>query len=225
MRPFVVVYNAITVDGGITGFEADLATYYGIASEWPVDAILVGADTFLLSGEGFDRVDRIPAKKPEQKGGPLMVIPDSRGRIKNIKMLRDSEYWGDILILCSRATPRSHLEYLKKRGVEYYVAGDEHVDLAAALDYLAEKHDVKYVRVDSGGRLNGALLQAGLVDEVVALIHPQVVGSAGKGTMFVLPQAADGESAIPLKLISFKKMGHGLVLIRYSVSERIQKES
>lgn len=222
MKPFVVVYNAITVDGGITGFEADLATYYGIASDWPIDAILVGADTFLLSGEGFDRADRIPAKKPEPKGGHLMVIPDSKGRIKNIKMLRNSEYWGDILILCSHATPRSHLEYLKKRRVEYFVAGDEHVDLAAALDYLNDKHGVKYVRVDSGGRLNGALLQAGLVDEVVTLIHPQVVGNARKGTMFVLPQAAEGESAIPLELISVKRMGRGLVLIRYSVPERIQ---
>ena len=113
-----------------------------------------------------------------------MVIPDSKGRIKNIRMLRDSEYWGDVIILCSKSTPLTHLEYLKKRRVEYFVAGDDHVDLTAALDYLAEKHSVKHVRVDSGGKLNGALLLAGLVDEVVTLIHPQVVGDASKSTMF-----------------------------------------
>ena len=214
MRPHVIVYNATTVDGRTTGFEADLATYYGIASEWTIDAILVGADTFLLSGEGFDLADQIPSKKPRPKEGQLMVIPDSKGRIKNIKMLRDSEYWGDVIILCSKSTPRSHIEYLKKRSIEYFVAGSNHVDLAAALDYLAEKHDVKTVRVDNGGKLNGALLRTGLVDEVVTLIHPQVVGDAPHSTMFRFPQGADGVGTISLKLESVKKVGKGLVLIR-----------
>ena len=34
------------------------------------------------------------------------------------------------------------------------------------------------VRVDSGGALNGALLRAGLVDEISLLVHPVVVGDA-----------------------------------------------
>jgi len=34
------------------------------------------------------------------------------------------------------------------------------------------------VRVDSGGALNGALLRAGLVDEISLLVHPVLVGDA-----------------------------------------------
>jgi 2,5-diamino-6-(ribosylamino)-4(3H)-pyrimidinone 5'-phosphate reductase len=34
------------------------------------------------------------------------------------------------------------------------------------------------VRVDSGGALNGALLRAGLVDEVSLLVHPVLAGDA-----------------------------------------------
>jgi 2,5-diamino-6-(ribosylamino)-4(3H)-pyrimidinone 5'-phosphate reductase len=36
------------------------------------------------------------------------------------------------------------------------------------------------VRVDSGGALNGALLRAGLVDELSLLVHPVLVGDAGR---------------------------------------------
>ena len=34
------------------------------------------------------------------------------------------------------------------------------------------------MRVDSGGALNGALLRAGLVDEISLLVHPVLVGDA-----------------------------------------------
>ena len=38
----------------------------------------------------------------------------------------------------------------------------------------------RVVRVDSGGGLNGALLQAGPVDEVSLLVHPCLVGRRAK---------------------------------------------
>ena len=51
--------------------------------------------------------------------------------------------------------------------------------VAGALDLPAALAGFEgVVRVDSGGALNGALLRAGLVDEISLLVHPVLVGDA-----------------------------------------------
>ena len=62
--------------------------------------------------------------------------------------------------------------------VEEVVVGTGRVDLAGALRVLGARPGVEVVRVDSGGALTGALLAAGLVDEVSLLVHPCAVGPA-----------------------------------------------
>jgi len=55
-------------------------------------------------------------------------------------------------VLCSRATPQTYLDYLRQKQVEFIVAGDERVDLRAALEELNVRYGVKVIRVDSGER-------------------------------------------------------------------------
>ncbi|HSV42913.1 MAG TPA: dihydrofolate reductase family protein [Methanomassiliicoccales archaeon] len=213
MRPRVVVYNAVSVDGRITGFEADLEEYYGVAMEWPTDVVLIGSNTLLLSDHGFGKEDR-PPRSRKKKEGVLAVIPDSHGRVKNIKMLRDVPYWGEVIILCSRFTPKEHLEYLEKRKVEYLVCGEKHVDMKVALEWLAAEHGVRNVRADSGGTLNGVLFENDLVDEVHIMVHPEVVGGTTHGSMFRAGNDMDGKIRLDLKKVERKK---DLVLLSYEV--------
>ena len=56
--------------------------------------------------------------------------------------------------------------------------GKARVDLSAAPRALAERYQVSAVRVDAGGALNGALLQAGLADEMSVVIAPYLAASA-----------------------------------------------
>ena len=62
------------------------------------------------------------------------------------------------------------------------------LDLHAVLRRLAEM-EVNEIWVESGPRLAGALLQEGLVNEVVAYLAPSVLGSTARG-MFDLPELA-----------------------------------
>jgi len=38
----VVIHNAVSADGRLTGFEVDMAEYYRLAGTWPEDATLCG---------------------------------------------------------------------------------------------------------------------------------------------------------------------------------------
>jgi hypothetical protein len=79
------------------------------------------------------------------------------------------------MALCSRSTPQGYLDYLKTEGVAYIQCGKDKVDLHAALRELNALYGVNSVRVDSGGILNGALLRAGLVDDLAALRGDQAM--------------------------------------------------
>jgi 2,5-diamino-6-(ribosylamino)-4(3H)-pyrimidinone 5'-phosphate reductase len=84
--------------------------------------------------------------------GPLLAVVDSRGRIDaaTVERLRNAGHWSDARVL-----------------------RDARDRLGPALEELG----AKVIRVDSGGALNGALLRAGLVDEISLLVHPILTGT------------------------------------------------
>ncbi len=221
MIPKVVVYNAISLDGRIDGFEVDLGQYYGIAgSTWKEDATLVGSETMLagMSQLGEEPEGEVAEWKvdPEDER-PIVVVPDSKGRLRIWSAVRSQPYWKDVVVLCSRTTPSDYIEYLERKKVPYIVAGEDRVDMRAALEALAEGYGVKLVRVDSGGVLNGVLLKQGLVSEVSVLVHPCLVGGTSPKSMFRAPDVSSGEESIKLKLIHSRKLKGGVVWLRYEV--------
>jgi 2,5-diamino-6-(ribosylamino)-4(3H)-pyrimidinone 5'-phosphate reductase len=158
MLPRVVMFNEISVDGRIDGFSVDMGRYYGLAARWEADAMLSGSNTLLNaygpeeSLEVDDSAFEPPSRDPEDTR-QLLVVADSRGRLRSWHRLRKEPYWRDVIALCSRATPQSALDYLRARHVETIVVGAEQVDLRAALEELNTRHGVELVRVDSGGTL------------------------------------------------------------------------
>ena len=95
---------------------------------------------------------------------------------------RFTQFWRDPLALVSRATPQEYVDEVRRAGCDALVAGDERVDLRAALELLAAERGVTRVRVDSGGALSGALLRAGLVHEISLMVYPLLVGGADEHT-------------------------------------------
>jgi 2,5-diamino-6-(ribosylamino)-4(3H)-pyrimidinone 5'-phosphate reductase len=222
MLPRVVMFNEISVDGRIDGFSVDMGRYYGLAARWEADAMLSGSNTLLNAygpeelleedGSAFEP----PSRDPEDTR-QLLVVADSRGRLRSWHLLRKEPYWRDVIALCSRSTPQSALDYLHTRHVETIVTGAEKVDLRAALEELNARHGVELVRVDSGGTLNGALLRAGLVSEVSVLINPCLVGGATPGSIFRATDPAAPGDVIPLRLIHLEKVSDDAVWLRYEV--------
>ncbi|HEX2028752.1 MAG TPA: RibD family protein [Nitriliruptorales bacterium] len=231
-RPRVVTHNAISVDGRLDGFSPDLARYYQLAGTFPQQAILSGSGTVLAAAtsRGVEMVGEDPARsggdvrteeaslpgaRAEEASLPLMVIVDSQGRLTRLDWLRSRPHWHDVLILCSSATPAAHLDRLDRSGTPYEVVGDEHVDLVAALDVLGHRYGVRHVRVDAGPGLNGALLRAGLVDEVSILLAPYLVGHRSPQPLHLFDGLAS--EARRLQLISVEQLPDDHVWLRYVV--------
>jgi len=219
MLPRVILHNAVSVDGRYDWLKPDLAQFYELASRWKEDATLGGSDTMIaaLGDVPFDDPEAsCPGIDPEDKRA-ILVVPDSRGRIRCWNQVRKWPYWRDVVVLCSKATPKDYLEYLRKIRVEYIIAGQDQVDLRAALEELSARFGIKVIRADAGGTLNGILLRAKLVDEVSVVIEPCLIGGTTASTLFHAPDLDADDGVIHLKLMHTEALRGGAVWLRYEV--------
>lgn len=209
MVPKVILHTATSLDGRITGFPADLELYYTLAAVRDNPAMEVPPE----HEEMFQPPDGSPYTRP------LLVIADSRGRVRCWEAIRKWPYMRDVLALCSTSTPQQYRDYLWEITIGTIVAGDNHIDMHVALEALNQDYGVNTVRVDSGGTLNSVLLQAGVVDEVSVLIHPYLAGGIPDPTMFDPHKAGFTDLQVPLTHVQTEVMGNGIIWLRYFSKE------
>ncbi len=215
MLPGVIIYDVVSLDGRIEGFEPDVGAFYTLARDIAEDVILAGADTMLAGGDAVPADDLAsPPAEPSGGSAPLLAIVDSRGRVRSWDWLREQQYWRDAVALVSDATPADYLAHLDSRRVARFACGADRVDLRAALTWLVDEHGVRTVRVESGGALNGALLRAGLATEVHLLVQPCLAGEAQRS--FVRGALS---APVALELIACDARDDGLVHVRYRVAD------
>lgn len=229
MLPRVILHNAVSLDGRIDGFPIDLEQYYELVCTWKEDATLAGSETFLRAESEAPPEDDsallLPRVDPDDRR-PILAVPDSRGRIRSWHYLRSLPYWRGFVALCSQSTPQEYLRHLKERHIDIIIAGEDHVDLRAALQELYSRYGVKVVRVDAGGTLNGLLLSQGLVSELSVLVYPCLAGGKGGSGIFVAPgkpaasSPEDESEAIPLKLMAAEQLKGDVMWLRYEVKSR-----
>jgi len=67
MRPHVIVSNAVSPNGSLTGYAVDYGVYYPHLLAYHPDAVLVGADTILAAPVTIPPKNRLILGK-DQKG-------------------------------------------------------------------------------------------------------------------------------------------------------------
>jgi 2,5-diamino-6-(ribosylamino)-4(3H)-pyrimidinone 5'-phosphate reductase len=222
MQPKVIIFDNISLDGRVEGFNVDTELYYQVAAEWSLDAVLMGCNTVLkrfkikhddLNEETDFKVMEIN----ENDNRPLLVVPDSRGIIRIWDELLKKPFFRDILVLCSRSTPQEYLNFLEEIDIKYMIIGYDKVNLGTAFEELNLQFGVKSLRVESEGKLNGLLLRDDLVDEVCVLIYPNMVGGISPNSIYNAPDLTSEEPILDLKLIKMEKLKNEIILLHYRI--------
>jgi diaminohydroxyphosphoribosylaminopyrimidine deaminase/5-amino-6-(5-phosphoribosylamino)uracil reductase len=149
-------------------------------------AVLTGSGTIVDDDPSLD-ARREEAQIAESIGikQPLRVVIDARLRMP--PTARTLSRPGEVLVLTTHALDDPKAEALRAAGARVdRIAGDaEHCDLRAVIEHLA-KLEINDVWVEAGAGLNGALLRAGLIDELIIYMAPRVLGATARG-MFEVP--------------------------------------
>jgi diaminohydroxyphosphoribosylaminopyrimidine deaminase / 5-amino-6-(5-phosphoribosylamino)uracil reductase len=177
-RPMVTLKSAATVDGQIAARDGSATWITSEQSRAEVqelrhaaDALLTGIGTVLADNPNLTDRSGKPRRRPL-----LRVVLDSRLRLPlKSKLVKDSA--GDLLVFTSQSPDSPRARALRKAGVEVIRAAgkEQHVDLRAVIAELARR-EILGVLLEAGAELNGAALQAGIVDKFVLFLAPEILG-------------------------------------------------
>jgi riboflavin biosynthesis pyrimidine reductase len=228
MKPYVLCHMVMSVDGRIWG------------SRWRPEANVV-PDLFERLhdqlGGGSWLCGRVTAQEFAKGKGLIYPSTDQTFPRENWFARRNAKAWGvfldahgkavwqrsdiggdAILVILTESVSDSHLAGLRSDGVSYIFAGKTEIDLAIALETLNRELGIERLMLEGGGGANGALLRAGLVDELSLVITAAIDGSTGAPTVFNSGDKDLGPPPIEsMTLISHEVLEKGAVWLRYKI--------
>ena len=164
----------------------------------------------ILTGSGTVRADDPTLTVREVKTGrqPLRVVVDSR-----LETPLDARIAATGTLIFTAGGNEERRALLAGRGVELVTAAgdDGRVDLAVLTRMLADR-GINELHVEAGPALNGALLAAGLIDELVMYYAPSVLGSGAKG-MFGMIDLEDLSGKTTVRITDVRRVGDDLRVI------------
>ncbi|MBP6862686.1 MAG: bifunctional diaminohydroxyphosphoribosylaminopyrimidine deaminase/5-amino-6-(5-phosphoribosylamino)uracil reductase RibD [Neisseriaceae bacterium] len=189
-RPFIFLKCAASLDGKtalnngasqwITGPEARQEVQLLRAQSC---AVLTGVGTVLADDP------RLNVRTLETLRQPTRVVLDTHLRTPLTAHIVDTTQ-APTLIMTAITDPAQHQPYID-HGVQVVMVAQQgdHLDLLDAVTKLAAL-GIGELMIEAGNGLNGAFLQANLVDEIVLFQAPKILGHHAQG-LFSLPEATE----------------------------------
>lgn len=209
-RPHIAYKAAQTLDGRtatrtgdsrwISGREAR-ARVHELRAE--VGAVLVGSGTALTDDPELTARDCDPPAERQ----PLRVVWDRSARLGAASRLAQTVDQGPVLLLCAPGADDDRRGAVVAAGIEVV----EVADLHAGLGVLHER-GIQTVLCEGGAGLAGALLGAGLLDRIIVVTAPKVLGDpVAPGILGETGTASDQMSdALGLAAWSCERIGDDL---------------
>lgn len=193
--PFVFVNMAMTADGKIApahrrfssfGSKRDQQHLFELRAQ--ADAVMAGARTVdsdvvtLGPGPARYRRQRLQHGLAEYN---LRVIVSGSGTVNPRSAVFQHRFSPIIILTTAQASARRR-ERLQSLAAAIRVCGKNAINFRDALVWLRREWGVERLLCEGGGELNGALFQAGLVDELHLTVCPLLLGGR------TAPTVADG---------------------------------
>ena len=231
MKPYVICHMCTTIDGRILGDRwgklpgpmGGGELFETTAASFGIGAWLVGTTTMKefagrnvkvpRPGRSIARRDHIADRNARR----LAIGADARGVLR----FQESEVDGDhVVLLVTERVGDGYLAHLQSAGVSYLFCGKKEIDLHVALRKLGSAFRLRKLMLQGGGKFNGGMLHAGLVDEISHVIVPVADGGTGIPSFFDIPGDPPRKAAATLRLLSHKQLPGGVTWLRYRVVAR-----
>ncbi len=215
-RPFVILKTAMTLDGKIATAAGESqwitspeAREYTHELRDSCDGILVGIGTVLHDDPS------LTTRLPDRAGkNPVRIVLDSQARTPlDAKLVTDEQ--AETIIAVTAQAPKERVQALVEQGATVITAGEgPHVDLPMLMQKLGEQ-EICSLLVEGGGSVNFSLLQAGLVDKVLAFVAPKIIGGRAAITPVEGAGFAHLSEAVQLRGLQAQMIGPDVLLSGY----------
>jgi riboflavin biosynthesis pyrimidine reductase len=230
MRPYVVCLMESSLDGRLhpsrwtrspDGTPKQWSALYAATHDaLNADAWIVGRVTAaeMAKGQPHAPDSAPPQPRPHHFASghkkPYAVAVDAGGKLH----FAQSEIGGDhVVVLLGAGVPDTHLAELAADGISYIVSGTADIDFAQAFATLRRDLSIERLALEGGGGINGSLLAARLVDELIVIVGPALDGGANSRT--IVESGDSGlKGRVKLSLKSCEPLAHGAVRLSYAVT-------
>jgi diaminohydroxyphosphoribosylaminopyrimidine deaminase/5-amino-6-(5-phosphoribosylamino)uracil reductase len=215
--PFVTAKFAASLDGRIATasgesrwITADPARAAAHRLRHSNDAVLVGVGTVIAD-------DPELTARIEQGRSPLRVVVDTTLRIPETARVLHVDATPTLVATTSRADPE-RLTHLIGAGVEVEVVGAaaSGVDLRELMSLLGARGIIS-VLIEGGASVLGSAFDQGIVDKVVAMVAPRIIGGASAPGAVGGVGAATLAAAPLLRDVAVEHAGPDLLISGYCV--------
>jgi diaminohydroxyphosphoribosylaminopyrimidine deaminase / 5-amino-6-(5-phosphoribosylamino)uracil reductase len=186
-RPFVTLKSATTLDGRIAELPGAPSAITGPAALAAVqklrhasDAVLTGIGTVLADDPSLTDRTGLPRRRRL-----LRVVMDSRLRIPlKSRLVRSARK--DLLVFTSHNANSAKARALAKKGAEVVQVGSRRgrPNLGEVIRELGRR-EILSVLIEAGPHVNGAALEAGIVDKMILFYAPKFIGERGVPLAFL----------------------------------------
>jgi diaminohydroxyphosphoribosylaminopyrimidine deaminase/5-amino-6-(5-phosphoribosylamino)uracil reductase len=165
----------------------------------------------VLTGFGTVRDDdpQLNVRGVDTPRQPLKIVVDSKFETSpSARLLKEGQ-----TLVVGAVNDAKRIASLREAGAEVVIIPNEHskVELFKLMQELARR-ELNEIHVEAGTKLNGSLLQAGVVDELLVYLAPSVIGDSGRG-MFHLPELTDLSQTTALKIREVERIGADLRIL------------
>lgn len=166
----------------------------------------------VLTGMGTLKQDdpQLTVRHIKTSRQPKKVVVDKQLAIPlDAKILQGEE----VFIFTANSENPEKIAALNQLGAHVTVLPDtqSHVDLQKMLHKLAD-FEMNELLVEAGGGLSGALVGAGLVDELILYLAPHLLGDVAQG-MLKLPELTNLDKKLALDILDVRMIGQDIRVI------------
>lgn len=170
--------GAVAVDDHSEGLSSPADKRIFLLGRELADVVLVGAGT--ARAEGYRGARTNDARRERRKRRGLAEIPPIAVVTASARIDPDSPLLTDTrippIIITTESAPAERVAGLTDAGAEILVAGEQMVDLTAALAELSRR-GLKRVDCEGGPHLFGELIAEDLVDQLCLTVAPLLAGA------------------------------------------------
>lgn len=213
-----VIFSQISIDGKLTlgagNSSKELFDMFSTDDIRYIHKFRGSMDGIMVGRKTIEADNPFLTNRFEQDNNPVRIVPTTTMDIAlDSNIFKDEEK--TIIVTTENCADDEKVEAIRKLHKDCIICGKDTVDFKELFRQLESMHSIHSIMVEGGGLLNWNLIKEGLVDEIVLMQMPVIIGGANNITLV----DGDGYTNLPeLKRYELQevKPKQNYTLLRYT---------